>query len=130
MKQYEFIKEAGFKVIAISSDGIDGCKEFKERIKAPFDFLGDEDAAVINLYDMANPVKRDKCYDGKEQAECEPRTISLCGNVLISQEEGQVYYQKGSWSIRPTIEDMMLQLRYISKQDSYIDVLKEYFANK
>jgi peroxiredoxin len=129
VKHYDEIIDNGFKVVAISSDSIEGCIEFKERLKAPFDFLSDEDAKVINEYDMANPIKRESKYFDGEQVECPPRTISLCGNVLISKKDGQVSYQKGSWSIRPTIEDMMQQIRYISGTDSYIAVLKDYFAN-
>lgn len=129
MKHYDEIVDNNFEVVAISSDSIEGCTEFKERLKAPFDFLSDEEAEVIKRYDIDNPLKREVKYFEGEQVECEPRTISLCGNVLISKEDGQVSYQKGSWSIRPTIEDMMQQIKYISGKESYIAVLKDYFAN-
>lgn len=126
VENYQRILDCNTKVYAISTDGLEGTKEFYERIDSNFDFLSDEDAETVNLYEMANSSLHKKKYYNGEQIECEPRTISLCGNVLINKNGKELFYQKGVWSIRPGIEDMIQQIRFMSGEDDYIDELRKF----
>ena len=54
--RYAEIQKHGGTVIAVSSDGQEQQKKFRDSIQAPYPFVADADATLIKLYDVKAPI--------------------------------------------------------------------------
>lgn len=101
-EKYPLIKdEYNTLVYGISVDSKEDAKEFHERLELSFPLLSDENREVINAYDVSDTAEK----NGK--------IISLSANIVINKNGEIVYYHKGHYRDRPSIEEMMDVLKEI-----------------
>lgn len=95
-EKYSVIKERYNTIIlGISVDSPEDAKEFQEKLDLSFPLLSDEDRFAIESYDVSDTVAK----NGK--------LIALSANIVINQKGEIVYYHKGHYKDRPSIDDMI-----------------------
>lgn len=101
-EKYSVIKEDfNTIVLGISVDSPQDAKEFQEELGLSFPLLSDESKVVIDSYDVSDTVEK----NGK--------IISLSANVVINQKGEIVYYHKGHYKDRPSVNEMLKVLKEI-----------------
>lgn len=101
-EKYSVIKNEYDTIICgISVDSPQDAKEFREKLDLSFPLLSDEDRAVISDYDVSDTAEK----NGK--------IISLSANVLINKAGDIVYYHKGHYRDRPSVDEMIEVLKKI-----------------
>lgn len=99
-ENYSIIKEQYNTIIyGISVDSPEDAREFQDKLNLPFSLLSDESKEVIDAYEVSDTVEK----NGK--------IISLSANIVINQHREIVYYHKGHYKDRPSIEEMLKILK-------------------
>lgn len=86
-------------IYGISVDSPEDAREFQEELNLTFPLLSDENREVINAYDVSDVTEK----NGK--------IISLSANIVISKTGEIVYYHKGNYKDRPSVEEMINVLK-------------------
>lgn len=101
MQEKYSVIEAEYNTViyGVSVDSPEDAKEFQENLDLAFPLLSDEDREVIVAYDVSDTAEK----NGK--------IISLSANILINKEGQVVYYHKGHYRDRPSVEEMIEVLK-------------------
>lgn len=101
-EKYPIIKnEYNTVTYGISVDSPKDSKEFQEKLNLSFPLLSDEDSEVIDAYDVSDTAKK----NGK--------IISLSANIIINTAGDVIYYHKGHYRERPSVDEMIEVLKKI-----------------
>lgn len=87
------------EIVGISVDDQKRSAHFKKKLNLCFDLLTDVDGKIMHAYDVVDPALRNEIE------------IALSADIVINQNGEIIYFHKGHYSERPSVEEVLAAIK-------------------